>query len=72
MKSKGLLTTALEQELNEVLYRKLLGWKPKAPDYVKKKMDELRLNLPISKRIRFNVNALKARTSKKFKMLFNL
>jgi hypothetical protein len=50
----------------------LIGWKPKAPDYVKKKMDELRLNLPISKRIRFNVNALKARTSKKFKMLFNL
>jgi glycosyltransferase involved in cell wall biosynthesis len=71
MRSNGLLTPELEKELNRALYFKLLGWKRKAPEYVNKKLKELKLDVPMTTKLGHKLNVLKRRTYRRIKLLFN-
>lgn len=67
--SNKLLTSKLEKEFGVDLYFKLLRWKPKVPDFIEKKMEELQLKVPAGILMRHELHILKIKLSKKIRRL---
>jgi glycosyltransferase involved in cell wall biosynthesis len=65
----GLLTKDLNQEFETDLYFKLLRWQPKAPNYIKNKIKELNLKVPVSVIFKYKIEGLKRKASGKLKKI---
>jgi glycosyltransferase involved in cell wall biosynthesis len=72
MKMNGLLTKELEQEFEKEFYLKLLRWKRKAPEFIKEQLKEINLKVPVSFKLKHQIDSYKKKASSKIKRLFNL